>query len=120
MVSEVVLVGGLVDWFVVIVLFKFIFVRYFIFYINIVVNNKWVIVDNLFFFVKDKFFYVMVIEKLIKESDFVKGVGRWLFNVNNSIWLSCFLCDVLSGILWVIDDKLVKVFIVKMVYKGLK
>lgn len=78
MVSEVVFIGGLVDWFVVIVLFKLILVKYFILYINIVVSNKFVIVNNLLLFVKEKFFYFEVIEKLIWDSDFVKGVGRWL------------------------------------------
>ena len=120
MASEAALVGGLADWFAVTALFKPIPARYPIPHTNIVANNKRAIADNLSLFVKDKFFHATAIEKLIKESDPAKGAGRWLSNVNNSTRLSRFLCDALSGILRVIDDKPVKAFIAKTAHKGLK
>ena len=91
----------------------FIFIIFLILIIKMLFNKE----NN---FVKDKFFHATAIEKLIKESDPAKGAGRWLSNVNNSTRLSRFLCDALSGILRVIDDKPVKAFIAKTAHKGLK
>ncbi|WP_334028358.1 DUF445 domain-containing protein [Alteromonas sp. P256] len=120
MASEAALVGGLADWFAVTALFKPIPSSYPIPHTNIVANNKNAIANNLSEFVKEKFFNPQAIEKLISDSNPAQGAGRWLETPQNAQKLSRFLCDALSGMLRILDDKPVKAFIAKTVEKGLK
>lgn len=120
MASEAALVGGLADWFAVTALFKPIPSAYPIPHTNIVASNKSAIANNLSEFVKEKFFNPMAIEKLISESDPAKGAGRWLESPQNAQKLSRFLCDALSGMLKVLDDKPVKDFISRTAEKGVR
>ena len=119
MASEAALVGGLADWFAVTALFKPIPSRFPIPLTNIVANNKQAIAHNLSQFVKEKFFHPRAIESLITSSHPAKGAGRWLSNQNNAKKLSRFLCDALVGVLRIVDDKPIKVFIGKTAEKGI-
>ncbi|MBN3752445.1 DUF445 family protein [Paraburkholderia sp. Tr-20389] len=110
-VAEAAMVGALADWFAVVALFRRVPIPGVAAHTAIIPQNKDKIADNLAIFVREKFLDESSIVGLIRKHDPAQSITNWLSVDANTQRLGDYVLKLTSGILELLDDARIQIFI---------
>lgn len=117
--SEAAMIGGLADWFAVSALFRSIPIPLIGRHTAIIPRNKPRIADNLGQFIEQRFLNPEALTALLRRSDPVNWLARWLLVPANQTQFSGMLNTVLKGILSASSDQAINRLLHQAVNRGM-